>query len=40
MASANGIQKLEIEDTVPLTCTILATDTSEGHVVRYRSDHS
>ncbi len=32
MASINGIQKLEIDDTAPLTCTILTTDNSSGHV--------
>lgn len=36
MASVNSGSKLEIDDTIPLTATILATDTSSGHVVYSR----
>lgn len=33
MASVNSGFKLEVDDTVPLTATILATDSKSGHVV-------
>lgn len=33
MASSNTSNKFDIDDTIPLNCTFLATETESDHVV-------